>query len=286
MSNCDKYRQLINEGFEGGLSDEDASALSSHFESCAECRADFELGNFADGLMLAVAAPEIDAEVWQFRAEALGISGDDDLGLPADAIKPPDVSDEEWDSMWLDIERSTLLDGIGGSGPIAPATGKIRRIRLRRVVSAFSAAAVLVIAVVSAYIYLVPHLPQHPPRKSDDVIMVSDGYLYSKIDVGGQYPVYEIALTDDVRDVEHISAGKGYLKSVGDSSAPEITAVENMRNSKVSADKGYLHRRMQGSEVDEIGDCDDLDTGGYEEIPEFPQEEPSVPGNASGDGNN
>ncbi len=278
MSDCDKYRQLINRGFEGSLGDEDAIALSNHLESCAECRAEFEVGNFADGLMLALAAPEIDAEVWRLRSEALGIAGDEGIGLPADAIRPPDVSDEEWDRVWLDIERRTLLDGIA-------APGKIQRVRLRRALGTF-AAAVLVVAVVAAYFYLAPSPLRSPPEKKADVVAISEGYLYSELDIGGQYPVHEIALTGDVRDVQYLAAGRGYLKSSGDSGVPEITAAENMRTSRISAGAGYMYSPAEDGKIDEIGDRNDLEADGYDEIPEFPPDESSLPRDASGGGNN
>jgi len=216
MSTCDKYLDLIQKHISGEISADESRALSGHLEKCETCRLEAQLLRGADALLSAAGAPRVGGAEWAERARVLEerTSGLD--ALPADAVRPPDVSREEWESVWQDIERQALLGGTGDSEAIraAPFAGKRRQI-IRRVVSYFAAAAAAVIlAVLAVHILLSPPERTAPPELMPDSVAVARGYLHRTINAEGVPPVHVIVSADDATGATSVSAGEGYMYTI------------------------------------------------------------------------
>ena len=216
MSDCHKYLYLIQKHISGELAADESRVLSGHLEKCGTCRLEAQLLRGANALLCSAGAPRVDGAEWAERARVLDerTSGSD--ALPADAVRPPDVSREEWESVWQDIERQALLGGAGDREAIkaAPLAGKRRQV-IRRVVSYFAAAAAAVILVVlAAHMFLSPPERATPPQSVPDSVTVARGYLHRTISIEGVPPMHVIVLADDATGATSVSAGKGYMYAI------------------------------------------------------------------------
>ena len=215
MSACDKYLYLIQKHISGELSADESRALSGHLEKCGMCRLEAQLLRGANALLCAAGAPRLAGAEWAERARTLEerTSGVD--ALPADVVRPPDVSREEWESVWQDIERQALLGGAGDGEEIKaiPLAGKRRQV-IRRVVSYFAAAAAVAFILLAAHMFL--SLPERaaPPRSVPDSVTVARGYLHRTINIEGVPPMHVIVSADDTTGVTRVSAGKGYMYAI------------------------------------------------------------------------
>ncbi|MFH1551122.1 MAG: zf-HC2 domain-containing protein [Planctomycetota bacterium] len=216
MSTCDKYLYLIQKHISGELSADESRALSGHLEKCGTCRLEAQLLRGANALLCAAGAPRVDGAEWAERARALEerTSGVD--ALPADLVRPPDVSREEWESVWQDIERQAVLGGAGDGEEIKaiPLAGKRRQV-IRRVVSYFAAtAAAVILVVLAAHILLSPPERTAPPMSMPDSVSVARGYLHRTINIEGVPPMHVIVSADDATGATSVSAGKGYMYAI------------------------------------------------------------------------
>ncbi len=215
MSACDKYFDLIQKHISGELSADESRALSGHLENCEACRREAGLLRGADALLCAVGVPRVAEAEWVERAAVLEARGSRVDALPADVVRPPDVSREEWERVWQDIERQALLGGAEYEEEIgAIRLAERRRALTRRILSSLAVAAAVILVVLAAHMFLSPSERAAPPRSVPDSVTVARGYLHRTISIEGGPPIHVVVSADDTTGATRVSTGKGYLYAI------------------------------------------------------------------------
>ena len=255
MSNCQKYLELAERKLDGAISQDESRELEVHLRGCATCRRECQILEGADALMRLDIAPALQDNEWpELTGASIDVSTEN-LPFPADALRPPDVSDGEWDNIWNDIERESLL---GESAEGAPGTVQ-RSIPRRRILPAFAAvaAAVLVGFVVVAYFLYSPvDAPQ--PELLPDIVSVAPGYVSSRLEMDDGSIVHTISFEPDVSNTGAETA-EHYFYNVSETNVIEIVGSSGLSRSRAASGEGYLFKRTEkdGESVVEIVAQDD-----------------------------
>ena len=281
MSNCQKYLELAERRLDGAISQDESRDLEEHLRKCEICRREFQIMEGADALMRLEITPALQDADWpDLMGGSTGVSTED-APLPADALRPPDVSEEEWDNIWNDIERETLLGGMQGGSAAGPPDAAQRSIRRRRIFPAFAAvaAAVLVGFAVIAYL-LRPPLDTPQPDLVPDIVSVAPGYLINDLEMDDGNIVHAISFEPDVSDTG-VETAEHYLDCVSEADVVEIVGSGGLSRSRAASGVGYLYRRTEqdGEIVVEIVAQDDANSeeAGPDELPPPDEGEPAAP---------